>query len=88
MGQWTALDHWSNGLMPQCSANKKSPGGLFVPEPGALRLTLVSSADSEHFGGSLRTPFDAQQAVLQPQMACHEQAGKALARKLSPRVEW
>lgn len=38
--------------------------------------------------GSLRTPFDARQAVLQPQMACHEQAGKALARKLSPRVEW
>ena len=41
MGQWTALDHWSNGLMPQCSANKKSPGN-----PGLFSL-LVTPAGFE-----------------------------------------
>ena len=55
---------------------------------GSPSTRFLSSGGSGVLGGSLRAPFDAREATLHPQKACHEQAGKALDRKLSPRVEW
>jgi hypothetical protein len=54
----------------------------------ALRLASCPREARGSSVASLRAPFDAREAALQAQMACHEQAGKALDRKLSPRVEW
>jgi len=77
---------------------------------GSPSTRFLSSGGSGVLGGSLRAPFDAREATLQPQKACQvfdpeaepqaqtrrepldsaldTQAGKALTRKLSPRVEW
>ena len=79
--------YWSNAL------KMKSPGNraFGVPKPD-----MAPGYERRLLSCFSLAPFDARVTALQPQMACHEprdpardrQAGKALVRKLSPRVEW